>query len=247
MIPAMLVIAAVLGPAPGVEPLALKLQTIRETREIDMRPADERPGFGEGPGIEITFVAALPKGCKVLGVKQPEKIDARDSAGTDLSPIRANVFDDLEYMKFEDWFDEASLLHVRLGQSARSAETFTAHLEAEATTFTGVESHDVDAASDWTKFTHPSLAGAKAEYRYQKHDEGGGAMEIRPTAARELIESIVPAAEGAEPAGYSISYSDDMASFDIEPLEPGQKIRLFVRTEIKKVLIVVDLKDQKLP
>lgn len=243
---AAVLIAAALGPAPGAEPLPLKLQSVRETRELDVRPEEERPAFGNA-GLVVTFEAGLPKGSDVLSIAQPTNVEAKDSTGGDLTSIRPGVFDEREYLKIEDWFDEASMLQVMLAPSSRKAESFSVSLRAEATIYSGVEGHDVNPVEEWTAFTHPALAAAKAEYRYRKPEEAGGALQVRPAAAREFIESIVPATEDAEPAGYSVSYYDEMASFDVAPLEPGQKLRIFVRKDIRKVPIVIDLKDQKLP
>ncbi|MDX2133071.1 MAG: hypothetical protein SFY69_13575 [Planctomycetota bacterium] len=239
--------AALLGaasPAP-VEPLRLDLQSVRELRHLDVVTADDGITIGDRPGLYLEFAAVLPEGAKILDLVQPEKVVATDDTGADLSKVEPNFWDKLEWLTTGS-FGDSNRITLKLLPASRAAKTCSVSLEARARVSYGLEPHDVAPATSWTAFTHPLLKGVKAEYRYEAGD-GTASFHVRPADAKDLIESIVPAADDAQPQGYSVSYGDEEAIFGIDVPAKGQKLRLFVHKDLTLMPVVIELKDQKLP
>lgn len=234
------------------QPAALtpKVLLVRELRELDLRPKDDSAimSGGNSPGLHLSMSLGLPEGSKVSAVTQPKKIRATDNKSTDLTKIDTNFDDEREWLSVEQWFDDPPTLEVSLTIPARTAETFSLAFEADITTYSGIEHTDIDLVRKWTPLEHPSLAPLKAQYRINPR----GNFEVRPVAARELIESVIALGEGmedqTEPQGHSVSWDDKTAEFSVDPApEEGQKIRIWVRADVKTVPVRVDIKDQKLP
>lgn len=234
------------------QPAALtpKLLLVRELRELDLRPKDDSVimSGGNSPGLHLSMSLGLPEGSKVSAVTQPKKIRATDNKNTDLTKIDTNFDDEREWLSVEQWFDDPPTLEVSLTIPARTAETFSLAFEADVTTYSGIEHTDIDLVRKWTPLSHASLVPLKAEYRINPR----GNFEVRPVAARELIESVIALGEGmedqTEPQGHSVSWDDKTAEFSVDPApEEGQKIRIWVRADVKTVPVRVDIKDQKLP
>lgn len=243
-----LAVAAAFGPAPAVEPLPLTLHSIREMRVAQVVKQEEEGMMfaSELPSLTLRFEAKLPEGGKVLDITQPESVKATDNLGTDLSLIAPDVFDKREWLDNDSFSDEPRFTFSLL-MAPRKAETFSVNARAQARVSFGTETHDLDPTDTWTPFTHPALAAIKAEFRFKVEDERGS-FRVRPTDAKDFIESILVATdEATEPGGYSISYNDEFASFDTDVPEKGQKLRLFLRKGLTNIAIVIDLKDQPLP
>lgn len=238
------------APAPK-EAIATKLIMVRELRALDMRPSTDDGMVmqsGDGPGMHLTFSLALPEGAKVSEIAQPKRLVATDDKGTDLSKIEPGFDDKVEWLSVEQWFDNPPTLEVKLTSSVRTAETFAVSFDTEMTTYSGVERVDLELIRKWTPFTHPSLAAVKAEYRVTSR----GNFEVRPGAARELIEGVIALndenKDTTDSPGHSVSYDDKVAEFSVDPApEEGQKLRVWVRADVKTVPVHVELKDQKLP
>lgn len=228
-----------------------KLLLVRELRELDLRPKNPDSIFmqsGGGPGLHLSMSLPLPQGVKVSHVSQPKAMLAADDKGADLSKIEPNFDDEREWLSVEQWFDDPATLEVSLTMPGRTAETFSAKFDAEITTYSGIEHVDIDLIRKWTPMTHPSLAAIKAEYRITSR----GNFEVRPGAARELIEGVIALGEGLEDVtespGHSVSWSDESAEFSVDPApEDGQKLRMWVRADVKTIPVRVDIKDQRLP
>ena len=69
--------------------MTVTLTKITETRQlVVVEPEEDEFDFGQDtPGLHLQFTLAVPDGLKVLEVRQPEQVIARDSEGTDLSEI----------------------------------------------------------------------------------------------------------------------------------------------------------------
>ncbi len=241
-------VAASLGPAPAVDPLPLTLHSIREMRVADIvKQEDEGMMFAsERPSLTLRFDATLPEGGKVLDISQPESVTATDNLGTDLSQIPPDIFEKREWLDTDSFSDNPSLT-LTLLPAPRKADTFSVKATASARVSFGVETHDLEPTDKWTPFTHPGLAAIKAEFRFKVEDERGS-FRVRPTEAKDFIESILVATdEATEPGGYSISYNDEFASFDTDVPEKGQKLRLFLRKGLTTIPIEINIKDQPLP
>lgn len=240
------------APAPAAQtPITPKLTLIRELREADLRPKSD-DGFivfsSGGPGLRLSMSMDLPDGSKVSHIAQPKSIRAADDRATDLTQIEPGFSDAREWVSVEQWFDDPATLEVRLLAPPRAAETFTVFFETSITTYRGVEHADVDLIRKWTPLTHPSLTPLKAEYRITSR----GNFEIRPVAARELIEGVIALSddmdEMIDPPGRSVSWDDKTAEFSVDPApEEGQKVRMWVRADVKTIPVRVDIADQKLP
>ncbi|GJQ28481.1 MAG: hypothetical protein HBSAPP03_03650 [Phycisphaerae bacterium] len=240
--------AALVGPAAPShrEPVSLTVHSIRETRLSTA--TDEATGLllSCAPGLFVRLMPTLPEGTKVLDVVQPESITATDNLGADLSQIEPDFFDRREWVEHDSFADTDAIV-LKLALPSRKAETFSVRAEAKARVSSGFEMHDLEPVEKWTAFKHPALAAIKAEYRFKREDDRG-TFRVRPTEARAYIESVVPATDDAtEPQGYSISYNDEFASFDVEVPEPGQKLRLFLHKNLRTLPLVIELKDQPLP
>ena len=237
--------------APGsTEAVTAKLLIVRELRELDLRPKDdgEMVMSGDGPGMRLTMSIGLAQGAKVAQITQPKELVATDDKGTDLSKIELNFDDIREWLSVEQWFDNAPTLEVKLTAPVRAAEKFSIAFDAEMTTYSGIDRIELDLIRKWTALTHPSLAALKAEYRITSR----GNFEVRPPAARELIEGVIALGDGMEDVtdspGHSVQWDDKTAEFSVDPApEEGQKVRVWVRANVKTVPVHVDIKDQKLP
>lgn len=232
--------------------ISLTLRTVSENRSIEIKPKEEDPEgtmrFSASTGIEAKFDVMVAEGYEISSIIQPKTIEAKDSAGNDLTQIEESMFDGREYLDLETFFDTPTV-SLKLTNAARAAKTFSAKCETTAIVFQGTETVDVPQSKDWKPIELPSLAGRKIETRFQVDESGSAYIVIRPAkAARNLITHAMPAVEGAEPNGYSISYSDDEIQMQVDPApEADQRIRLWVRKGMKEVPLVVEIKDQPLP
>lgn len=234
--------------APG-EPLKLTLYSMREIRSARIAPgeADQSVLSGDKDGLTLTFVPDLPEGTTISAIEQPTGVKAQDSAGTDLSKIAPDFWDKLTYLEVEDFGSDEGTVTLRLSLPARRAETFDVSITTKATVFEGVDVLDIPQPKSWTKVTHPSLARFGAEIKFVG-DEDGARLQVRPVAAREVIEGVFAATEETDQSGYSVSYDDETATFDVSPVpEKDQKIRLKVRSKVDVRPVVIELKGQKLP
>lgn len=244
-------LASPVAPAPKAsdEPLKLRLTKVREVRHVAVGDHEEDGFrmFAGSPGLFADFLIELPDGAKVLGIVQPEGLKAFDSTGKDLSDVEPDFWGNPAWLE-TDTFSDTPKITLKLTPSARAATTFSARGEGKVRVSFGLDPHDVEQNAAWTPFEHPMLAKMKAAYRYKKDDDDEWAsLEVRPAEAKDLIASVVPASDDAEPQGYSVSYNDKTASFSIEAPAAGQKIRLFLHKDMKELPVVIDLKDQTLP
>lgn len=241
--------------APDAAPDAAKVITpklilVRELRELDLRPKDDDGMImqsGGGPGLNLTMSMGV-QGIKVSHVSQPKNMCATDDKGADLTKIDLNFDDEREWLAVEQWFDDPPTLQISLTMPGRAAEKFSVSFDADVTTYSGIDHTDLELIRKWTPLTHPSLVPLKAEYRITSR----GNFEIRPGAARELIEGVIALGEGmeeiTESPGHSVSWDDEKAEFSVDPApEEGQKVRVWVRADVKTVPVHVEIKDQKLP
>ncbi len=241
--------AAAAAAAPATDAVTATLAVVRELRELDLRPKNDDGmvmSSGDGPGMRLSFSLSLAAGAKVSQITQPKKLVATDNKGTDLSKIEPGFNDEIEWLSIEQWFDNAPTLEVKLTSPSRVAETFSVAFDTEITTYSGVEHVDMELVRKWTPLTHRSLAAIKAEYRITSR----GNFEVRPVAARELIEGVIALGEEdvADSPGHSVQWDDKTAEFSVDPApEEGQKLRVWVRADVKTVPVHVELKDQKLP
>jgi|GEM_PF-4835893 len=236
------------SPAAG-EPLKLTLVSIRETRSAFVGPGEEDQSvrFGDKDGLILTFVPELPEGTTISGIEQPKGPKATDNTGTDLSKIAPDFWDRLTYLEVEDFGSDEGNVTLKLGLPARRAESIDVSITTNVTVFEGVDVLDVPQPKGWTKVTHPSLARFGAEIKFVG-DEDGARLQVRPVAAKEVIEGVFAATEETEQSGYSVSYDDETATFDISPApEKDQKVRLKVRSKVDVRPLVIEIKGQKLP
>ncbi|MCE7974927.1 MAG: hypothetical protein DYG92_11500 [Leptolyngbya sp. PLA1] len=237
-------------PAPAAgEPLKLTLISIREIRSAFVGPGDEDQGmkFGDKDGLTLTFMPDLPEGTTISAIEQPTAPKAQDNTGTDLTKIAPDFWDRLTYLEVEDFGSDEGQVTLKLGLPARRAEAVDVSISTNATVFEGVDVLDIPQPKTWTKVTHPSLARLGAEIKFVG-DEDGARLLVRPAAAKEVIEGVFPATEETDQSGYSVSYDDESATFDISPPpEKDQKIRLKVRSKIDVRPVVIEIKGQKLP
>ncbi len=139
------------GPAPATsDEVKLVLQSIRDVREVDLRSEAERGGMSMSsePGLELLFHVALPDGTNISHVTQPARVQAKDSAGTDLGARPADMFGNREFLSSHAGFGDANSLRLRLASTARKADTFSAQFEASMIVYSGVEPHDVAQAAE---------------------------------------------------------------------------------------------------
>lgn len=236
-------------PTSSDEPLSMTLTKVREVRHLDVGDHEEDGFrmFSSSPGLFADFLINIPEGAKVLGIVQPEEFKAFDSTGKDLSDVEPDFWGNPAWLE-TDTFSDTPKVTLKLTPSARAATTFSAKGEGKVRVSFGLDPHDVEQKTAWTPFEHPALKKMNAAFRFKKDaDDEWASLEVRPTEARDLIASIVPAADDAEPQGYSVSYNDKTASFSIESPAAGQKIRLFLHKDMKELPVVIDLKDQPLP
>lgn len=225
--------------------LPLTLQTIRETRASNLDPDADTPA--RDGSLELTYRVALPEGTRIAQVRQPEQITATDGEGADLTKIPPDLFDRVQHLVFDEGFGDHPTLRLVLAAASRKATAFSVSLRAQAVTFQGIESFDVKRSEQWTPLDHPTFAGMNASCRVVEED-AGVRLVVRPAAAREWIEAALPATPDATPGGYSVSWDDESATFDVDPRpEPGQSVRVFVKAGLKVIPIEIDEKDRTLP
>lgn len=231
------------------EPLKLTLVSIREIRSAFVGKGDEDQSmkFGDKDGLMLTFAPDLPEGTTISMIEQPAAPMAKDNTGTDLSKIAPDFWDKLTYLEVEDFGSDEGNVTLTLGLPARRAESIDVTITTKATVFEGVDVLDIPQPKGWTKVTHPSLARFGAEIRLVG-DEDGARLQVRPVAAKQVIEGVFAATEETEQSGYSVSYDDETATFDISPPpEQDQKIRLKVRSKVDVRPVEIEIKSQKLP
>lgn len=231
----------------------LKLSRIAETRAADLvKPEGDDAMFtmaSDKPGLYLTFALHLPAGVRVMDVHQPEKVIATDSEGTDLSKIEPGFGGELEYIDLEHDFkenDEFSEITLHLLPAVRKAMTFDANATFEAIVFTGVTPAKIDVGAEWSPLP-AEIAQSNPKARIHATDNG---IAIEPASLEASIEKIeiqsgpneVVESNGWFADGTTITYM-----FDDMPKERPAKLTLSVRTGVKTVPLVIELKGQPLP
>jgi len=239
-------------------PLEAELTEIREVRTaiVERRPDAMIPA--ESPGLTLTYQLDPPDGAKVADVAQPEKIVASDSTGRDLSRLDGDGFGgEAQHVSVRRAFGPAAdarpELLLKLGVTARAAETFSVETTVEATVYTGQKVVEAEAGEGWRQLDAADFGGEPVRVHFGPVDGFFGeswGVEIRPASVRTLIEAVAVAVEGDVVESDTTMWNDQSITYmldgDFEEDEPAT-LRLTVRTGVERMPVVIRLKDRKLP
>lgn len=251
---ALLAIVAVSAAQPPADQLAAKIVEIREVRVRDVTPRDPDAFVmsGDKPALTIKLQVALPNDAALTELVEPKGVVAKDSTGTDLADIEPGFNGEKEY--FGSMFSgdrEKGEVTIRLAPAARAAATFSLNFKAEATIATGTEDVHLPVSNQWARLDAAkfgSFSGKPGEYRVKTGDEF--AVEFRPEELQSVIAEVGLLSEpGAEPItanGRMWGMGEINYSFDGAPAKPSG-IVVTIRTGVRKLPLVLELKDQPLP
>ena len=239
---------------PAADQLAAKVIEIREVRVREVAPRDPNAFVmsGDKPGLSIKVQAVLPDGAALPELAEPSSVSAKDSAGTDLADIEPGFSGDKDF--FGQMFSgdrEKGEISIRLAPAARTASSFSLSLRADATIATGTENITLPVSEQWAKLDGAKFGtfkGKPGEYRVKTGDDF--AVEFRPEDLQSVIAEVALQGEaGADPRtahGRAGGVGDGEYSFDGAPAKPSGLI-VTVRTGVRKLPLVIELKDQALP
>lgn len=231
----------------------LKLSRIVETRALDViKPEGDNAMFtmsSDKPGLQLTFALHLPSGVKVMDVHQPTEVSATDSEGTDLTKIEPGFGDELEYIDLEHDFkedDEVSEITLHLLPAARKASTFGAVAAFEAIVYTGVMPVKIDIGAEWSPLP-AEIAQSNPKARIHATDEGIAVEPALLEASIEKVELQTGPNEVVESNGWFADGTTITYMFDDMPKQRPAKLTLTVRTGVKTVPLMIEVKNQPLP
>jgi hypothetical protein len=213
---------------------------------------EQNEGFnsmGQRAGLTLTFDLNLPKGYTIASLNQPTRVKATDSEGTDLSDIEEG-FGGKQYVDLAlSWSDEPTRQFIfNLGQTARSAETFSLRASVPANVYQRTEQVTLDVRSTRTSIDEGVLEmpGVTAQMAV---DGGMHQVTFSPGTVRDRIEAIELIRGGSVVSESSSSmWSDDSVTyfFDNDPGQ-GAEMRITVRRGSKTIPLRIDVKDIELP
>lgn len=252
--PATMFMAKAMPATSARDDAVLTLTKLAETRVAQVvKPAGEEGVFemsSDEPSLSLTFSLALPQGCRVMSVEQPPAVTAVDSAGTDLSKIKPGFSDELEYVDLEHDFkddDDVCEITFKLLPTARSAATFSARASFNAVVYTGSKPVAVEGKAEWTTLTDESVAGLGKPVRFRAKDDG---LEFEPSEVEDRIEEIsiqTGPNEVVESNGWFSDGSTITYLFDEMPAARPLKATITLRTGVKTIPLIIDVKNQPLP
>ncbi|MHC4947046.1 MAG: hypothetical protein ACYTG1_02120 [Planctomycetota bacterium] len=234
-------------PAPGI---GAPLERVRELRVIEVAPdPDGMPSPFDRPGLELRFGLALPEGVTLVDLREPEAIDATDSAGTDLADVEANIFGRREYIDLiTEWQGPTKGFEMKLGLPARTATSFTVRTRLEAVTSTGTRTATVTPTADWAPAPEGLFDPDVPVTIRATHADDTLQVTFRPAAVRDRIESVVVLSGTQELESMGTMWTDSEAShlFTGDPAD-GWSARITVRTGVATVPLTIELVDHPLP
>lgn len=232
-------------------PVQITLRKVEESRRVTLVEDDDGHFDFNKPGLVLTYSMTVPEGLTVHEVTQPQEVQAKDSAGTDISRIEAGFRNEREYVKLEQsWGEPPTGFTFRLLPATRKAATFdlqaTFHLEA----YGGTESISFEPTGQWQAVDASALELDQLEIRLGDGGFGqdSAALSIRPGTAREAIHEIYLIDGDEEIKSMGSMWTDREAAFSFDhPYREGQRVRIVARTQVQSIPITIDLREQPLP
>lgn len=234
------------------------LREIREVRQLTLVKPDREGGFvfsSDRPGLRLMLDLQVPQGRTLIDIDQPEKIEAVDSSGRDLTDIEPGFGGKREYIEVSQSFnfDKESYDHevtMHLAVPSRAAESFSVSAVVQATTYAGLRDLSVDLKTAWTNLDPTDFGGLPARVRLKKSFGDDYGVELSPARAARFIESFDVGVEG-NAISSSGSMSDDRTIVyflddSVDPNEPAT-MRIKLRQHVETTPVEIIFKDQRLP
>jgi len=235
---------------PAATPASLTLKSIRENRVLQVVKAadDAMVMMGDTPGLLLTFGITLPEGRRLLELQQPEKVIAKDSAGTDLSQIEEGFSGEREYVDdVTTWNDEGvTEITMRLASSARAATTFDVTADFTANLYTGTTVVKASPTVEWIDLDAAQFGG-KVQIRLSQDNDSFG-IEFKPDSVKELIEKLEVVSGDTTTEGNGWFSDGRTVTFMIDAKPEGSvTAHITVRTGVETIPLKIELKGQALP
>ncbi len=225
-----------------------QLQELRRTVLVERQ--DSQHDFNK-PGLVLTYDFTIADGWKVHSVNQPDTVDAKDDAGTDLSNIERGFRGDREYIELaQSWGEPPTGLTLRLLPSSRGAETFSLNCTFTIEIFGGTEELRLRPTQQWQDIDSTLFPSDSVELRMREGGFGGSGTQVtlRPGSARDVIDSIYLVDGDKQVESMGAMWSSDSVNYTFDQsMNDNLQLRIVVRTDVKSIPLTIELEDQRLP
>lgn len=230
--------------APGVV-----LQSAREVRELQiLKPKDDDFQMPRAePGLTLTFSVELKGDAKLLDVRQPKKVVAADSSGRDLSHVKPNFMNEVEWVTVKQtWGEPVDEIEFHLGVSSRKASTFMLDATFDALTYRTTEEITTKPRDTFTTIGH-QIDGEDITVRLVSSGDKPQ-LEVRPGAARAAIESVTANKGDLSIESNSSMWDDKEATYYLDMSWSDEvSVVIVLRTGLETTPIRLNLKEHPLP
>lgn len=234
--------------------IKLTLEQVKEIRSKSyVKDVSNNFSMFDTPGLHLQLAIDAPKSRKIVEVRPPSEIVARDSTGLDLSKLPPTPFGEPKHVEtIQEWDKPPHALSVRLGLPRRSAETFTLTAKMDALTYSSTKESTIEAGPE-AKEVPAGLLGPGTFTVRVKRQQGSVHVVFEPGAAHDFLEKVELLHDGAPLETEGTMWNDKQVAYMFTAAaRPGavgtaMTAKLTVRQSVGVVPLTIELKDEPLP